>query len=113
MADLFRLDPGELDQRLSLLQPALVKDSLGQRVTTYALVTTVWARLLSMVSREAARAGAIDGGATLGFRVNWRTGIDRTWRVQWRGRQYELVAEPIDVKGARVALDLMCTEARS
>lgn len=110
---MFVLNSAHLTQRLQLLQPTVTKDDHGQRVATFAPVTTVWAQLLSMVSREAVRAGAVDGGATAGFRIQWRQGIDRTWRVQWRGQVFELVAQPIDVKGARVALDLMCVEARS
>lgn len=105
------LNAGELDQRLQLLEPTITKDPLGQRVSTFAPVVTVAAKLLSLVSREAAMAGAIEGRATTAFRIRFRADVQRTWRVQWRGQEFELVGDPIDVKGARVALDLMCVTA--
>lgn len=110
---MFVLNAGELDQRVQLLQPTVTKDALGQRVATFAAVSTVWGKLLSTVSREAVRAGAVEDAATVGFRIRFRADVLRTWRVQWRGQVYELTGDPIDVKGARVALDLMCREVRA
>ena len=44
------------------------------------------------------------------FRIRYRTGVHERMRVLWRGLPYELVGQPIDVKGAKVALDLPCVQ---
>lgn len=99
---------GDLDQRVQLLAPSVVEDELGQRVETFVLQAAVWAKVLTQISREAVSAQAVQGQANIGFRIRWRAGVLPTWRVQWRGQRYEVLGDPIDVKGARVALDLMC-----
>lgn len=99
---------GALTQRLTLLAPTVTEDEHGQRVETYAQVAVVWAAVLSVRTQDQLAAQARDAVAEQRFRLRWRADVQGTWRVQWRGLTFEVLGVPVDVAGARVALDLLC-----
>lgn len=104
---------GQLDQRVILLSPTVAEDELGQRVETMAPVVTVWAQAQPLRGREYIAAQAGQNEASVRFRIRWRWGIDTTWRVRWRGVDYRIISDPIDVNGARIVLELMCATAEA
>lgn len=105
----FELDAGEMDQRLTLQQPVVTEDALGQRVTAWTTVAEVWGSAHPLRSRELLAADGQHAEATVRFRIRWRAGVLHTWRVLWRGVPHAIVGDPIDVRGQRIALELMCT----
>lgn len=99
---------GQLDQRLTLLAPTVAEDAHGQRVETFAAAGTVWAAVLSVRMQDQQAAQALNAVAEQRFRIRYRADVLGTWRVQWRGTTFEVLGMPIDVQGARTALDLVC-----
>jgi len=105
------INPGDMRERVDLLAPSVSEDALGQRVEGFAVAATVWAQLQPIRGREYVAAQASQNEATVRFRLHWRAGVLASWRVRWRGQSYRIVADPIDVNGARRVLELMCTSA--
>jgi SPP1 family predicted phage head-tail adaptor len=103
------MDPGQLNQRVTIQQPSASKDALGQRVETWANVADVWAQVQPLKGREFFAAGAMQSEAAVRVRMRWRAGVDGTMRVLWRGVPHALVAEPVDVDGGRHTLELLCS----
>ena len=104
----YSLNIGPLDQRVTLQQPVVADDTLGQPVRTWVDVATVWAAVEPLRSRELQAASGRLAEATVRVRIRHRADVLATWRVVWRGTPMAIVGEPIDVRGARVALELMC-----
>lgn len=103
------LNAGELDQRITVQTPASTVDALGQRTETWTDVATLWAQAQPLRGREFFAAGQVQSEAAVRFRIRYRTGIDGTMRVLWRGVPHAIVAEPMDVDGGKHTLELMCS----
>lgn len=103
------LNAGELDQRITVQSPSATVDALGQRVETWTDVATLWAKATPLRGREFFAAGAMQSEATVRFTIRYRAGIDGTMRVVWRSVPHAIVAEPMDVDGGKVALEIMCS----
>lgn len=103
------INAGNLTERIVLQSPSASVDALGQRVETWATVATVWAQAQPLRGREYFAAGAMQSEAQVRFRIRWRSGVDGTMRVLWRGVPHAIVAEPMDVDGARTVLEIMAT----
>lgn len=101
------LAAGALDQRITIQQPSAAVDGHGQRVETWTDVAAVWARAQPLRGREFFAAGQIQSEAAVKFTIRWRTGVAGNMRVLWRGEAHAIVAEPMDVDGQRVLLEIM------
>jgi SPP1 family predicted phage head-tail adaptor len=102
------LNAGEMNQRVTLLQPTVVEDAHGQEVQTFAPVATVWAAPMFVRTEDHTAAQALDAVAEHRLRLRYRADVLGTWRLQWRGATFEVVGQPVDVGGYRTALDLLC-----
>lgn len=101
------LAAGKLDQRLTFQSPSSSVDSHGQRVETWTDFVTVWGSAQPIRGREFFAAGQMQSEASVRFVIRWRSGITGTMRVLWRGVPHAIVAEPMDVDGQRVSLEVM------
>jgi SPP1 family predicted phage head-tail adaptor len=99
---------GKLDQRITLQAPGTTEDALGQPIAGWTDVATVWAEAAPMRSRELTAGGAASSQIEVVFRLRYRTGLDASMRVLWRGVPYALVGDPVDVRGGRHTLELNC-----
>lgn len=67
----------------------------------------VWAEVSPLRGREFFAAAQAQSEITTRFRIRYRTGIDETMRITWRGVFYDIKAPPIEVMGGREWIDLM------
>ena len=81
---------GALDKRVAILRKATAQDALGQPITTWSTLATVWAEAQEMRSREFTEANAKQIEITTRFRLRW-TDLTYADRLQWDGHQYEPV----------------------
>jgi SPP1 family predicted phage head-tail adaptor len=101
---------GPRDNRITLQQRAPGANVLGERTGAWADVITVWASARPVRTRDrVALAGAAITEMDVVFELDWRA-IDSAWRVVWRNEPYEIVGEPVDVRGAKRVLELNCTK---
>jgi len=103
------INPGDMRERISLMAPAIAEDALGQKTETYAAAAVIWAQVQPLRGREYQAAAAAQNEPGVRFRIHWRADVLTTWRVRWRGKDYRIVSDPIDVNGARRVLELMAT----
>lgn len=109
-----------LNQRVTLQSPAGSRDSLGERVTTWTDVATVWAAVEPTPLRDTLSA---DAGGQVQAAAYWRvllrespalTALAADWRVAWGSRVLVLIAPPVPlmVRGVREPgyLELRCSE---
>lgn len=103
------LNAGELDQRITMQSPAATVGALGQRTEAWSTVATLWAKATPLRGREFFAAGAMQSEAAVRFSIRYRTGINGTMRVLWRGVAHAIVAEPMDVDGGKHTLEIMAS----
>lgn len=103
------INAGALRHRITLQSPPTGRGGMGQRTGAWVDEATVWADAQPLGSRELLAAGQVNSEISVRFRIRWRAGVLPSWRVLWRGVPHAIVGDPIDVKGERVALDLLCT----
>lgn len=82
-------------------------NSRGEVTYTYQPLVTIWAQANPLRGRDFFAAAQAQSEVTTRFRIRYRTGLDSTMRVVWRGAFYDIVGLPIEVDGARKWLDLM------
>lgn len=81
---------GSLDKRVAILRKSTAADSLGQPLTTWSTLATVWAEANEMRAREFNEANARQIEITTRFRLRW-TDFTYADRLQWDTHQYEPV----------------------
>lgn len=100
-------EAGRLNQRVTLQQRAAGVDALGQELTTWSDVATVWAEVQPLRGREYFAAGQLQSAVDVRVRIRWRAGVVPAMRVVWRGEPMEIVSV-IEPDAAKVSLELMC-----
>ena len=99
---------GQRDQRIQIMAPTVAQDELGQPVESWAVHASVWARVKPSRGMDMMQADAMTAGAAVVFGFNYRSDITPHMRVRWRGKDYSIQGEPVDVVGARETLELYC-----
>jgi len=102
---------GQYDQRITIQDRVPGTDELGQVNGAWvAIAPEMWASAMPMTGRERFASGQMQVHAPVTFRIPYRTDITikASMRVLWRGEPYEITAPPIDVKGARTQLEILC-----
>jgi SPP1 family predicted phage head-tail adaptor len=97
---------GTMRTQIVLQSPSTTTNSRGEVLTTYADAATVWAEATPVRARDVFAAGKEQLPVDTVFRVRYRAGVTAAWRVRWRGDNYELHGEPVDVDGGRRTLEL-------
>lgn len=105
------LNAGPLDQRITFQQRVPTQTPAGEQTYTWANLASapeVWAEANPVRGREFVAAAQMQADAPMSFRIRWRADITTAMRVLWRGLPYDIVAEPMDTRGAREELWLHC-----
>lgn len=85
-------------------------NALGEAVPDWQpLATGVWAQKQPLRGREYFAAGQMQTPADVRYRIRYRAGITAAMRLVDDGQLFDIVGEPIDVDGAGITLELMCT----
>lgn len=107
------IESGRLNQRVTLQSPAGSRDALGERVTTWTDVATVWAAIEPLSTRETFAAAQAQSEATHRVTVRYSTttaAIGPEWRVKFGTRLMPLVGRPRNVREAKDIIELLCSE---
>lgn len=101
------MNPGILNQRVTIERLESGQDELGQPYTIWILLGTVWAAVEPQAGREFVAAGAAQSELTTKIRIRHRIGITSGDRVTHEGRVYD-IQSVIDYRSAARELVLMC-----
>jgi SPP1 family predicted phage head-tail adaptor len=86
-----------MNHRITLLRRTAGVDSVGQPITDWANVATVWAHVLFQSGAEVLRANADVSVKRASIRIRARTDIDASWRVRYAGEEYDIKSALPDV----------------
>lgn len=109
MSSLPIISAGRLDQRVQLQRRTAVQDERGQVTTAWATYATEWAEVTPVRGRDSLRAAQPQATFDCTVLLRWRSDVLASDRVLWGATPLEIVGEPVNVRGAGVALELMCT----
>lgn len=103
----FTVDPGEMRDRITLRSPSTTKDEVGQDVTTWT-DTLQWAKHapLNASGREFIAASQKVAEQSARFILRSRPDITPTWRLLWRGIEYNIIST---TQPNRDWTDILCT----
>ncbi len=101
----YSIPAGELDQRVTLQQRDTALDALGQAPTTWADVASVWARVRPLGGRDFQAAGQDQASAAIRVEIRAGTSVLSTMRVQWDGRPWDIVGEPLSIDRKFIRFD--------
>ncbi|CAB3391635.1 phage head closure protein [Kyrpidia spormannii] len=81
------------DKKISILHGVTTVDSEGFQITTWEPIPggeNLWAYYRQAKASEFFQAAAVNYKVEALFEIAWRTGIDTTMRILFRGQQYEI-----------------------
>jgi SPP1 family predicted phage head-tail adaptor len=84
-----------MNHRITLMRREAGKDSVGQPVTDWVDVATIWAHVLFQSGAEVLRANADVSVKRASIRIRSRRDIDASWRVRYAGEEYEVKGSPL------------------
>lgn len=101
------IDAGELDKRVTLLEPVL--NEWEDEITDWTPVADIWASVRDNYGREAPVSARTVGLTDFAIRIRYRAGIDNRWRVGYRGRVFRIqtILNPLT---RNETMQLLCTE---
>lgn len=85
---------GKLDQRITIEQKSITRNSIGEEVESWSTLATVWAGYRPISVRESIAGAQLQANFEAVFRVR-KIAIDPEMRVVWRGERYEIVGAPL------------------
>ena len=97
-----------LNQRIRIERRDKSTNSRGEVTYDWVEVVTVWASANPLRGRDYFAAAQTQSEVMTRFRIRYRTGLDSSMRVVWKGGYYDIKGQPIEVDGERVWIDLMC-----
>lgn len=99
---------GDLNQRIRIERRVKGGNSRGEVTYTWLPVVTVYAQASPLRGRDLFAAAQAHSEITTRFRIRYRTGVDETMRVIWKGSAYDIKSPPIEVADGREWIDLLC-----
>jgi SPP1 family predicted phage head-tail adaptor len=99
---------GEMDTRLTLLQPSSTVDAFGQPNTTFSSHGKVWAKRFARNAGEVIIGDQIVQVIRSEFTIRYKGDLDETWEVQHDGRTYRILG--VIVIGRKRFMKLICQE---
>ncbi len=100
------MDAGKLDRLVTIKSRDTGQDAMGQPLTTWSLVATVWANIKYLSGLSAIKAEADVSLTKTSIRIRYRTGINHGMRIESSGEVFDIQAVlPV---GRNDYLDLVC-----
>lgn len=102
------MDAGQFDRRITIQVPTPVSDDYGEQTPSYADLATVWAERIEQSAGERLRAGKLETGEQVIYRIRHRSGIEPKQRVKDASLFYEIMSVS-EGRGRQAYLEMLCT----
>lgn len=100
------MNPGELNQRVTIQTPSATQDANGEMVPGWAPYVTVWASVVDISGKEYLAGAAVQNPVQTKIVIRYLAGVVPAMRVSHRGNTYSIEA----VLGQdQKTLTLMCS----
>lgn len=100
------MQAGKRDRRIKLLRYSQTTGSSGGVTETYTEFATVWASVKDLRGSQFFAAQQSNSMVTTKFIIQYRSDLTARDRIEWKGRQYEIVGTPIEL-GRNESLEIM------
>lgn len=100
------MDPGKLNQRVTLQQRAAGEDAMGQANGAWQDVATVWAQVMPLRGREFFAAAQTQQELSIKVTMRYRAGVTPSMALLWQGQRYDITGV-IQLGGRREWLEVM------
>lgn len=100
------------NRKIILQSPTGSRDAIGERVTTWTNVATVWAEISPLSVRDLLAAGQTQSEVTHRVRVRYAASIaaiDSSWRVLYGTRVF-VISGVRNINEAGLEFELLCSE---
>lgn len=100
------------NRKVILQSPSGARNAIGERVTTWTNVATVWAEISPLSVRDLLAAGQVQSEVTHRVRVRYGTSIsaiDASWRVLY-GTRILVISGVRNISEAGREFELLCGE---
>lgn len=101
----FIIPAGELSERITLQTRVAGVDALGQESPSWVDGATVWARVRPIAARDFTGADQAQASSTIRVEIRRGATVTATTRVQWDGRAWDIVGEPLPIDRAYLRFD--------
>lgn len=95
--------------RITIQRPAITEDNIGNQITTWSDVATVWAKAESLSGREYWAAAQTQSEKSVRFTIRFRADIKTEMRVAY-GTRILNIQSAIDPEERKRHLVLTCIE---
>lgn len=95
---------GSLRHRITIWTPSTSANEVGEQLSSWASIGSVWAARTSLKLVEVNRMAGLDQVAEAKFRIRWRTGLTTANEIEHDGQRYSVVS--VEEVGNREGLDL-------
>lgn len=103
------LGAGRLDKRVTLQEPVVERNAIGEGVTTWQDVASVWAAVEPVNGREFWAQQQVQSEVTVKITIRHRDDVSQAMRVVWNSKVYN-IKSVIDPMTRHENLVLMCGE---
>lgn len=103
------MEAGRLDKRVTIQEPRINRNSLGEPETTWTTVATVWASVEPLQGREFWSQQQVQSEITTRIRIRHLPGVTAKSRILYSDLIYN-IRSMISPRERGEELQLMCTE---
>ncbi len=100
---------GSLRHRITLQEPVVIKDSIGQEVEEWQDVATVWASVEPLSGKEYFNAKQTNSEVSTKITLRYFNGLLPHWAVQFGQHRYNILSV-INYEERNIYLQLLCSE---
>jgi len=102
------MNPGDLDQRITIQTLSEAADDFGQRIQTFSSLANIWAKVEERRGGEAEKGNQIVATKVVDFLIRYKTGLNERMRILYNGQTYKI--QTIINEDARKAFMRITTE---
>ena len=101
------MNPGQLNSRITIQQPVTGQDEIGQPLTTWQPLATVWANIRLMGGLESIKADAQTATTKASIRIRYREDVSTSMQISHKATLYKITALLPDMQ-RKAHVDLVC-----
>lgn len=101
---------GNLKHKIDFTTPVKTKNDLGEKEETFEVVTSAYANIIPINSREYFASKQVNADITHKIELRYIDGITTKMQIVHGSRKFQISAPPINIREANKVLQIMATE---
>lgn len=92
------MQAGRLRHRLAIRQPTVSRNEVGEEITTWATLATVWGRIEALRGEEQLQAKQLTAEIVARATLRYRADVSTDMRIQYDSSEYDIdavLADPL------------------